>query len=257
MDLRRGLAGLAVAAGITGALALAGPANAAFPNFSDCPRTTPAIQGCLHVQSTSGSLDIKGFTVPLGDSFELRGALRENPSNPVLSLFVPPAGKTGVFAKPVQVPGGLLGIDFPIPGNAVTATAKLAGSPSNILVDSGSLNVTIPLKLELTNPIIGPGCKIGSDSNPVRLNLITGTTNPPAPNRPISGVIGRPDFSNPNYIVFVGNRNVDNAFSVPGASGCGIGLGLINALVNAKLRLPSAPGNNTIIVNNNLALGAP
>lgn len=257
MGLRRGLVGLAATAGIAGVFAVSGTAAAAFPDFSDCPRTTPNIQGCLSVQSTSGSLDIKGFTVPLGNSFELRGALRSDPANPAGALFVPPAGKTGVFAKPVQVPGGLLGIDFPIPGNAVTATAKLAGSPSGILVDPGTLNVQIPLKLALTNPIIGPGCQIGSDTSPVRLNLITGTTSPPAPNRPISGTIGRPDFSNPTYIAFIGNRNVDNSFSVPGASGCGIGLGLINSIVNLKLKLPSAGGNNTIIVNNNLAIGAP
>jgi len=57
-------------------------------------------------------------------------------------------------------------------------------------------------------------------------------------------------------VLFIGNVNVDNAFSVPGATGCGIGLGLVNALVNAKLGLPSAAGNNTMIMQNNVGLGA-
>lgn len=242
------------AGSISSLLAMSGSAIAAFPDFSDCPRSTPNITGCIDIQSTSGSLDIKGFTVPLGDSFELRGALAADASNPNGVRFVPPTGKTGVFAKPVQVPGGLLGIDFPIPGNAVTATAKLAGPVSGISVNPGTLAVRLPLKLALTNPIIGPGCQIGSDSSPVRLNLIVGTTAPPPPNTPISGRVGTVAF-NPGYISITGNTNVDNAFSVPGASGCGIGLGLINAIVNAKLKLPSASGNNTIIVNNNLATG--
>ncbi|MES1171414.1 MAG: hypothetical protein ABUL56_03530, partial [Actinomycetota bacterium] len=217
--------------------------------------STPDLATCVDIQSRSGSLTIKGFAVPIGESFELRGGLQANPSSPTGLSFVPPRGTTGIFAKPVQVPGGLLGIDFPIPGNAVTATVKLAGPVSGISVDTGAFTVRTPVKLALTNPIIGPGCQIGSDSSPIRLNLIIGTTAPPAPNRPITGRLGAPDFSNPNYILLRGGVNVDNSFSVPGASGCGIGLGLINAIVNAKLKLPSAGGNNEIIVGNDVALG--
>ncbi|MDO8209890.1 hypothetical protein [Conexibacter sp. CPCC 206217] len=255
MKLGRGIGVLAVAASFSCAFAFASSAGAAFPNFSDCPRSAPDIQACFDAQSTTGSLTIKGFTVPLGTSFEIRGGLVLDATSPTGNRFVPPVGKTGVFAKPVEVPGGLLGIDFPIPGNKVTATAQLAGSPSSILVDPGTLTVRVPLKLALTNPIIGPGCQIGSNSSPVTLTLIVGTTRPPLPNRPISGRPGTFDFSNPSYVAVLDNTSVDNSFSVPGASGCGIGLGLINALVNAKLRLPSAGGNNTIIVTNNIGIG--
>jgi hypothetical protein len=254
MRLRKGLTAAIAGGALSLGLAFSGSASAAFPDFSDCPRATPNLSACFDVQSVSGSLTIKGFTVPLGTSFELRGALAFDDSRAGGYRFFPPTGKTGIFAKPVQVPGGLLGINFPIPGNAVTATAKLAGSPSNIAVDLSTLSVTIPLKLALTNPVIGPGCQIGSDTFPVNLNLIVGATSPPPPNTPISGRIGTFDFGE-RYITILGNTNVDNAFSVPGASGCGIGLGLINALVNTKLSLPSAPGNNTIIVDNNVALG--
>lgn len=236
-------------------LAASGPAQAAFPDFSGCPRSDPNLSACVDIASTAGHLTIKGFTVPIGTSFNLRGGVAYDPSVPGGYRFVPPPGQTGIFAKPVQVPGGLLGIDFPIPGNAVTATAKLAGPTSGITVNTSTFEVRTPIKLALTNPIIGPGCQIGSDSSPVRLDLIIGATRPPAPNTSISGRIGTVDFSNPSYILIRGNRNVDNSFSVPGASGCGIGLGLINSIVNLKLKLPSAGGNNEIVIDNNVAIG--
>ncbi len=253
MKVQTRLAGL-LAGGLT--LLAAGSATAATTaNFSDCPRSAPDIASCVNVQSTSGSMTIKGFTVPIGTSFELRGAFVFDASDPSGTRFIPPVGKTGIFAKPVQVPGGLLGIDFPIPGNAVTATVQLAGPTSAIKVDANTFTVSMPVKLALTNPIIGPGCQIGSTSSPVRLNMIVGTTAPPAPNRPITGRVGTFDFSNPAYIAVRGNTNVDNSFSVPGASNCGIGLGLINSIVNAKLKLPSAGGNNTLIINNDIFIG--
>lgn len=255
MKKRNRIIALAAGSCVAPLMMFSGSAAAVFPDFAGCQRSVPDVAGCLNVQSRTGSLTIKGFAVPIGTSFQLRGTLAYDSSTSTGYRFYPPTGTTGVFAKPVQVPGGLLGIDFPIPGNAVTATAKLAGPVSGITVDPGTLQVRIPTKLALTNPIIGPGCQIGSDGNPIRLNLITGTTSPPAPNRPITGRIGTYEFTSPAYIVIRGNTNVDNSFAVPGASGCGIGLGLINALVNAKLRLPSAAGNNTIIIDNDVAIG--
>lgn len=231
-------------------LALSGSANAAFPNFSGCPRAS--VVTCLNIQSTGGSMTIKGFAVPLGDSLEIRGGVGDDGRGG--SVFVPATGTQGLIARPVQVPGGILGINFPLPGNAVTATAKLAGPPSSLRVDANTLTLRMPLKLELTNPLIGPGCQIGSNSNPAWVTLITETTNPPAPNRPITGRVGTPGFPDANTVTLTGNENVDNSFAIPGASGCGLGLGLINGAINLKLRLPSAAGNNELRVVNNLAL---
>ena len=42
---------------------------------------------------------------------------------------------------------------------------------------------------------------------------------------------------------------------MPGATECGLGLGLINSLVNLKLGLPAAAGNNSIELHNDVALG--
>ena len=109
------------------------------------------------------------------------------------------------------------------------------------------------------NLLLGMNCHIGTNRSPVVLNLITGTTRPPAPNRPISGFLPSATFVPPNQIQGLGVKNVENSFAVPGATSCGLGLGLINAAVNLKLGLPSAGGNNSIEVTNNIALtlGAP
>lgn len=228
-------------------LVLAGTASAAFPNFSDCP--TGAII-CLNVQNTSGNLNIKGFNVPLGRSLEIRGGIVPTERGPV---FTPPRGTNGFFSTPVPVPGGLLGIEW-IPGTSVLAITELAGPSSSIIVDPEAANIIVPVKVRLVNLLIGMNCHIGTNRNPVLLHLITGTTAPPPPNRPISGSIGEIAIPDRDHIIFTNNVNVDNTFAVPSASECGLGLGLINALVNAKLRLPSAAGNNSIEVHNNLGI---
>jgi len=227
-------------------------AVAAFPSIADCPTSNPNVRLCADIQSTGGFLRIKDFSVPIGTSFELRGGITDAATG---NTFIPPAGTTGIFAKPIQVPGGLLGINFPIPGNAVTARVSLAGSTNNIRFDLATQQVNIPSKILLSNILLGMACKIGTDSSPIRLNMITGTTNPPAPNRPISGNLATRITVINGIPVAVGNTNVDNSFAIPGASDCGLGLGLINSLVNAKLKLPSAAGNNEVQIINDLALG--
>lgn len=224
--------------------AMGGLASAAFPNFSDCPISSGGI--CLDVQSQSGEIVIKGFHVPLDHSLEIRGAL-------VSGTFVPPRGTNGFFAQPVNVPGGVLGIELPISLNLVAATAELAGSPSAIQFEPGQGNISMPIKLHLSNPLIGSSCYIGSNSHPVQVNLITGTTSPPPPNRPISGHPGTGSITPPNIVTSAGNLNVDNSFAIPGASGCGL-LGILNPLINLKLKLPSAGGNNSLEITNDVAI---
>lgn len=244
-------ASLAIGGALTGTAATA---SAAYPDFSDCPRAQVVGGICVHIQSRNGYMDIKGFRVPIGESFQIRGGIKSVGDT---TEFVAPRGTNGVFSKPIQIPGGILGINFPLPGNAVTATAQLAGPASSIRLDINTASVQMPLKLKLSNPIIGSGCQIGSDANPVRVNLIVGTTSPPAPNRPISGVLGEQTYNEAQEaLVFLGDRNVDNSFSIPGASGCGINLGLINSLINLKLKLPSAGGNNALVIDNDLAFRA-
>lgn len=251
MKTRRHFSALVAAVAATAWLALAGTAMGAFPNFSDCPTSNPDVNGCIDIQSRTGSLEIKGFTVPLGDSLEIRGGATTAEGT---GTFIPPAGTNGFFSQPVQIPGGILGIDWPIPGNAVTGLAQLAGAASDIRLFLGFevSTVRIPVKVKLSNPILGSDCYIGTNRNPVQVSLTTGTTNPPAPNRPIRGSQGRISFEE-GALIFRETVSVDNAFSIPGATGCGL-LGVLNPIVNLKLGLPSAGGNNTMIVENDVAV---
>lgn len=250
MTMRKHLVALLV---LGASFLFASSASAAFPNFSDCPRSNPEVFTCIDIQSVTGSLEIKGFTVPLGESLEIRGGINQETRR-----FIPPTGTNGFFSRTIRIPGGILGIEFPIPGNAVDAIAQLAGSPSAIVIDLEIPVTTIrlPVKVKLDNPILGSSCYIGSNSNPTNVNLTTGTTSPPPPNTPISGSIGTPSIGGePPVLTLTGATSVDNAFPVPGASGCGL-FGIVNPLVNLRLRLPSAAGNNTMIVRNNVAIVA-
>ena len=227
-----------------------GTAQAVFPDFTGCTSRTPETGVCLDIQQRSGNLRIKEFNVPLHETLEIRGTLIPNGTE--RPLFQPPAGTTGFIGRTERVPGGLLGIEW-IPGSTVLAITELAGSPSAIRLDFNDFGVRIPVKVRLVNLLLGMDCHIGTNSRPVMLNLTTGTTSPPAPNRPISGRIGTASEI-PGGLLILGNTHVENSFSVPGATECGLGLGLINSLVNARLKLPSAAGNNSAELNSDIAL---
>ncbi len=251
MRARRHVLSIAAVIASMALLGVAGSAHAAFPDFSGCNATNFEQESCLDIQNRRGTnIEIKGFNVPLGESLEIRGTLRGNGT--VIPLFVPPAGTNGFFARAVPVPGGLLGIEW-IPGNSVLAITELAGSASAIRLNLATHELNVPVKVRLVNVLLGMDCHIGTNSNPVVLNLTPGTTSPPPPNRPITGNPGTEE-SNGRALIFRGAVNVENSFAVPGATECGLGLGLINSLVNLRLRLPSAAGNNSTVVYNDVAL---
>jgi hypothetical protein len=231
----------------------AGAAHAVFPDFSGCTVTDPVNEGCIDIQNRRANLNIKGFNVPIGESLEIRG--KTVSSGTETPNFVPPAGTNGFFARPVPVPGGVFGIEW-LPGNSVLAITELAGPASAIRINAGTLEITLPIKVRLVNLLLGMDCHIGTTRNPVVLNLITGTTSPPPPNRPISGRVGEFTFGE-RGVTILDNLNVENSFAVPGATECGLGLGLINTLVNLRLRLPSAGGNNSVEIHNDVAIGLP
>ena len=84
------------------------------------------------------------------------------------------------------------------------------------------------------------------------LNLTTGATSPPAPNKTIKGNPGKINVEE-GLLTDEGNSLVNNSFAAPEAEGCGgIFSFLIDPLVDAKLGLPSAAGHNTAILNGKL-----
>ena len=233
-----------------------GVAQAAFPDFSGCTATDESESRCVHISQRTANFNIKGFNIPLREDLTIRGMITVNPSTGAVT-FVPPAGTNGFFARAVRVPGGVFGIEW-LPGNTVLAITELAGPASAIRFDLSNLSMRLPIKVRLVNILLGMDCRIGTNSNPVNLNLTRGTTSPPPPNTPITGTEGTASLlPNGKGLAITGNVHVDNAFAVPGATECGLGLGLINSLVNSRLRLPSAAGNNSMSIVNDVAIGLP
>jgi hypothetical protein len=270
-------------------LAFAGTAFAtepqgAFKVFKQCPRFTSGVRFCLYSQVEGGEVAIGTTKVPINEDKKheiiLQGGYSRNTETGEESFFGALNGET-LSKTPQNVPGGLLDLIncTEIKGNgffevlardsckavfenkttgvsAVTELAKPASaigiSTDNLINEEGTA-LSLPVKVKLENTFLGSECYIGSSSTPVTLNLTTGTTNPPKPNSPISGKLGEVSFLESvglEYTQVTKTSLVENAFSVPAASGCGgIFSFLIDPLVDAKLGLPSAAGHNTAIQN--------
>jgi hypothetical protein len=78
----------------------------------------------------------------------------------------------------------------------VTATIELAGPASSFFLAETNLlegygeALGLPVQIKLSNPFLGTTCYDGSNSNPIQVEYTTGTTNPPAPNEPVTGKPG-------------------------------------------------------------------
>lgn len=115
------------------------------------------------------------------------------------------------------------------------ATASLDRTTGEIGLE---LDVRIRVMADGTTdfPNVGQGCHIGSNANPIELRATTGTTDPPPPNLPVSGLaLGA--GATPAELV-------DNAFSVSGAVGCV--LLPLNQFVNETFGVPSPAGTNSV-----------
>jgi hypothetical protein len=230
-------------------LGAAAPAQAGLQQemaiFDDCPVNAPNVITCVYSPVTSGEFKLGSKTVAINKTVLLQGAISS-----VSPDLVPAADGNTLSKTPLTVPGGLLGIEGL--GGEVTATAELAGpvelNGANLLKRSGTA-VSLPLKVKLDNPLLLNRCYIGSESQPVTPLLTTGTTSPPGPNTPISGGVGKFSFAAGQRITIVPASLVDNAFSVPGANGCGLLPLLMDPLVDLVSGVPAAAGHNTAIMN--------
>jgi hypothetical protein len=243
----------------TGAcLAGAGPASAGVDHelaiFSQCPTEVPGVTLCVYSTTTAGEFHLGSKTVPVeGHTIVLQGGLKNNES----SELVPAKNGETVSKTPLALPGGLIGVEL-LPGvlpplTEVTATAEPAGtitvSTLNVLRQSG-VGVSMPLKVKLDNLALGSTCYVGSNAEPISLQLTTGTTNPPSPNKPITGSRGTPELIADNKIAeSKGSELVDNSFSAPGANGCDEPLSVVaDQVVDLDSGLPAAAGTNTAIL---------
>jgi hypothetical protein len=277
---------LVVAVAVVAPLAALGAASPAlavehhpkgiFAPFADCPLANKTINDCIFAQTKSGEFKVGKKTVPIVNTITLQGGLIEEEAG--LKFVAAEDGNT--LSKTAQpVPGGLLGIVAPsfLPGflqelfnefinkgiTGVTATTELAAPASSIglnttnLIDSEGIALSLPVKVKLSNPFLGESCYVGSNSHPVVLELTTGTTSPPPPNKPITGKPGTFEDEDSFLLIRLKNNSlVNNSFAAPGVEGCGgIFSFLIDPAVNAELGTPSAAGTNTAILNGTLETG--
>ena len=232
----------AIAAPLALAVALAGsaaPAQAALRHdlqrFANCPYNNPIVVKCLYGVTNGGEFVMGNAAVPITKEITIQGGLKEGGG------VIPPTNGEILSRTPLKVPGGILGIELLGPLTEVTATAEVVGEAE---IKS---SVHLPLQVRLGNPLLGGNCTIGTPSEPVTLNMIYGTTSPPPPNEPISGELKITTRDAGNITVLSG-RLVENAFPVPGVSGCGLLPFLFDPLIDAKEGLPSAAGKNTAIM---------
>lgn len=250
--------GMAVSALL--AVALFAPAAQAakpappYEQFAGCPTEaeSPPSVLCIRSDITGGHLKVGKKELPIEKPLTLSGGVNEEFEGFTFN------SEGGLSKTPQKVPGGVLGLTgltwllelFGSEALTLYATTELAGTPTGFTFNS----VTIPIKVHLTNPagLLGSTCYLGSDSNPVVLKLITGTTEPPPPNKPITGK--EPTIEVDEFGIFhlENGTFVDNSFAAPGVNGCKLVLfGFIpisiNGLVNEVSGLPSPAGTNEAV----------
>lgn len=241
-----------------------------FTRFQQCPRTNPEVKKCFYSLSNEGEVAIGETKMPIVNPITIQGGM----TGPVEDFSRLVGAVNGItFSRTSQpLPGGLSAVvsSGKTPAlvealakflsanglNQVNSTLELARPASEIQLSESNLTnaegvvMKLPVKIHLENPLLGNSCYIGSSASPVVFELTAGTTNPPPPNLPISGSLGAIELLEGGRVVRdEGAELVDNAWSLPKASGCGGVLSfLITPAINAQLGLPSAAGHNSAIL---------
>lgn len=257
------LALITVAVAATALIAPAAQAATPLPGytqFTGCPTLgeNAAIEACLRSTITGGHFKMGSKNVPINKPIALTGGLL--PGGDIVYT-----SEGGLQKVKLEIPGGLVGLTgldwlvnvLSLEALKVYAVTEAVGTPN--LTDS----LKLPVRVHLENPVLGNNCNVGSAAKPINLNLITGTTSPPAPNKPITGKEAEFGFDEATEIITLTDGIfVDNSFAAPAASGCVLlGLGLIpvniDALVNLQSGLPAAAGTNETVQNWESEITAP
>lgn len=263
-------------------LAVASPALATehhptgnYAPFKYCPLSDAEVTQCIVASTSSGEFTVGKKTVPINKTITLQGGTIPIKESSEVTFVAAENGET-LSKTALSVPGGLFGIKPPEFLNkeqkekfeeminkgltGVTETTELAKPASAIKLNTENLlfergvALQLPVKVKLSNVFLGSSCYVGSESNPIILNLTTGETSPPAPNKPIHGAAGELEILEEGALLrLIGGSLVDNAFSAPEATGCGAPLsGLVDKLVDSIFGVPAAAGLNTAILTGKL-----
>ncbi|NEA27863.1 hypothetical protein G3I70_35990 [Actinomadura bangladeshensis] len=249
------LAGVATAMALTSAMpAQAAPALPALNpdpipasfDFSDCPALLPGYTNagsvCFSTVVTSGTFKLGNFDQTIDQPIRMTFATQYNPTE---RKNTPVFGK--MRAEKMLVQPGLFGDPFLSAVYAQPEYANLFELPP-----STDYRIKLGLKVRLINPLLGGSCRIGSDSNPITLNLTTGTTSPPAGVEPLTGEAAQ-IVKVELPMVVRSAKHVDNTAPAPGAKGCALNGGLVNSVVNLVAGLPNDAGDNAMVFNEYIA----
>jgi hypothetical protein len=268
--MRKLFLGVAVVASlaVVGAPAAMAAPKGAFAVFAQCPLKTPRMNGCIYSPTESGYITIGKQEVPIVNTQVLQGGLLEEEEPFVKHLVGALNGET-LTKTPQRVPGGLLGIKCrEIAGEGklekelrtacekifeegllgVQAVTQLAAPASAVYLNTAAEQLGegtalhLPIKVKLENALFGSKCYIGSEAEPLVLNLTTGAT--------AGGPTGKPGTQKGKekgkILEISGVSLVSNTFTAPKATGCGL-FGLLDGLIDAKIGLPSS--ENVAVLN--------
>src|ERR1700728_1667601 len=207
---RSGRFAIATALMALAALGMASTAAAqpkgAFAVFAQCPVKAAEVNGCIYSPTTSGYITLGKQEVPIVKTQVLQGGLLE-PTEPFVKHLAPALNGETLVKTPQKVPGGLLGlvkcneignillriaceVTFENGVTGVNATTELAAPASSVVLNTAAEQLgegtalTLPIKVHLENPLLGSSCYIGSNAEPIVLNLTTGAT--------VGGPTGKP-----------------------------------------------------------------
>jgi hypothetical protein len=259
------------------ALGTAGSASAkltgAFTVFQQCPWTKAETNRCIYSLTEKGEFVLGNKKVPIVNPVTLQAGYTKPVSG--FSKLVAATNGVTLSKTPQPVPGGLAGLvnckeignvllrlsceaTFENGLTGVNSTLELAKPANEVLLselhlaEEEGVALKMPAKIHLENPFLGGSCYVGSASNPIMLELTTGVTAPPAPNKPITGSAGVFEFLEEGRVLRTkGASLVDNAWSAPSANGCGGFLFelIINPIINLSVGLPSEAGHNAAVLN--------
>jgi hypothetical protein len=273
------IAGLLVLASFAFAASAAAKLTGNYTRFANCPYKNPEASKCIYSTTVGGEVVLGVRKVPIVNPAVLQGATTEPDKNGFSKFIAPTSGPT-LSRAPQPVPGGLAGIVpaeessslvkgiialfFENALTSVSATLELARPASEARFSESNLSgelgtaLSLPLRVHLENPLLGPSCYLGSSSSPLIWNLTSGTTSPPNPGKPIKGTVGEAEFLEEGSMLETkGTTLVDNAWAAPVAHGCGGPLSfLVNPLVNSSVGLPVAAGRSAATLDNSAFITA-
>jgi len=270
---------LAVSVALVALAGLVGSASSAlatpkgkFAVFADCPLGTSGLTACVYSQTKSGEVTIGSTRVPINQTIVLQGGIieTENRETEVVTQEFVGAKDGNTLAKvALNVPGGLLDLVkceeisnfleriacelvFETGATEVTATTELAAPASSIGINEGNIlgesgtALSLPVKVKLSNILLGEACYIGSNEHPVVLKLTTGTSGTLKGSAGHINVIG-------GLLTDTESKLVDNTFEAPKVNGCGgIFSSIIDPIVDGKVGLPSGEGKNKAVLEGTL-----